>query len=139
MNAAEWWLKLRRTQEPFDYSCFTIPVLCDAKKSPRHLDGSVFDEKVRDFFRDSMPPPNAMMAGHGVQYPYGYHFNASELAKYLQGYATRRGVRKIVDDVVEVPLREDGSIAAIQTKEHGLIEADLFVDCTGFRGLLINK
>jgi hypothetical protein len=38
-----------------------------------------------------------------------------------------------------VPLREDGSIAAIRTKEHGLIEADLFVDCTGFRGLLINK
>jgi len=139
MNAGEWWLKLKRQEEPFDHACFTIPVLCDAKKSPRHLDGSVFDEKVRDFFRDSMPPPNAMMAGHGVQYPYGYHFNASELAKFLQGYAVRRGVARVVDDVVDVPLREDGSIAAIRTKEHGLIEADLFVDCTGFRGLLINK
>jgi tryptophan halogenase len=74
-----------------------------------------------------------------VQYPYAYHFNASELADFLTGYAMRRGVKRVIDEVVEVPLREDGSIAAVRTREHGPLEADLFVDCSGFRGLLINQ
>jgi tryptophan halogenase len=45
----------------------------------------------------------------------------------------------VVDDVAEVKLREDGGIASVVTQEHGEIKGDLFVDCTGFRGLLINK
>jgi tryptophan halogenase len=139
LSAGEWWLKLKQGDEPFDYACFTSPALCDAKLSPRQLDGTVYDDKVLDFFTDGMAPPNAMMSGHQVQYPYGYHFNAAELALFLQGYAMDLGVERMVDDVVEVPLREDGSIAAIKTKEHGLVEADLYIDCTGFRGLLINK
>src|SRR5215470_7293023 len=41
-NTAEWWLKIRGYKDlgPLDYTCFTIPALCDQKKSPRHLDGS---------------------------------------------------------------------------------------------------
>jgi len=139
IGAGDWWLKLRNGEEPFDYSCFTIPALCDAKRSPRHLDGTVFDEKVTAYFNDSGAPPNKKLSGHGVQYPYGYHFNASELALFLQGYAIERGVQRIVDDVVEVTQKEDGSIAGVRTKEHGLIEGDLYIDCTGFVGLLLNK
>lgn len=139
MNAGEWWLKLKRNKEPFDYACFTTPTLCDAMRSPRYLDGTVYDHKVRDFFTEGKPAPNVVIAGHEVQYPYAYHFNASELAAFLQGYAMKRGVKQIVDDVVEVPLHEDGSIAGIRTREHGLLEGDLFIDCTGFRGLLINQ
>jgi hypothetical protein len=139
ISAGEWWLKLKRNEEPFDYACFTSPALCDAKLSPRHLDGTVYDDKVLDFFTEGTSPPNAMMSAHQVQYPYGYHFNASELAQFLQGFAMDLGVERVIDDVVEVPLREDGSIAGIRTKEHGMIEADLYVDCTGFRGLLLNK
>jgi tryptophan halogenase len=138
-SAGEWWLKTGRDAEPFDYACFTTPPLCDAKRSPRFLDGTVFDDKVRDFFDDSMRPPNTMMSGHKVQYPYGYHFNAAELAQFLMSYAVNTGVQRIVDDVVEVKQAEDGSIAGLLTKQHGLLEADLYVDCTGFRGLLINK
>jgi tryptophan halogenase len=51
----------------------------------------------------------------------------------------KRGVRQITDDVTDVKLREDGSIVHLVTKEHGNIEADLYIDCTGFRGLLINQ
>ena len=140
VSAGDWWLKLGNAeQQPFDHACFTIPALCDAKRSPRHLDGSVFDEKVAAYFNDSGTPPNKKLSGHGVQYPYGYHFNASELAQFLQGYAVDRGAQRVVDDVIEVPLREDGSIAGVRTKAHGLIEGDLFIDCTGFAGVLINK
>ncbi len=138
MTAAEWWLKLRNG-EAFDYSCFVTPHICDAMSSPRFLDGTVYDDKVLDYFDDDKPVPNAIIAGHQVQYPYAYHFNASELATYLQNYATERGVKRIVDDVVEVVLDEQGAIAGVRTKENDLLTADLFIDCTGFRGLLLNK
>ena len=138
-TAADWWLKLGRGQTRFDYACFTTPSLCDAMRSPRYLDGTVFDDEVLEFYRDGTPPPNTVIAGHQVQYPYAYHFNAAELATFLQGYAVERGVTRIVDDVVEVPLREDGALASIRTREHGSLEADLYVDCTGFRGLLVNQ
>ena len=149
MSAAEWWLKLKRGESPLDYACFTTPALCDAMRSPRFLDGTIYDDKVSAFFPPSIfppaelagtrPVPNSRIAGHQVQYPYAYHFNAFELAEYLQGYAVQRGVTRIVDDVVSVPLAEDGSIAGIETKEHGRLDADLYIDCTGFRGLLINQ
>ncbi|HET9225547.1 MAG TPA: tryptophan halogenase family protein [Thermoanaerobaculia bacterium] len=138
-NMAEWWLKLKRGEEAFDRSCFTIPAICDAKRSPRFLDGRVFDDKVQDYFANGERVPNAFLSEHSVQYPYAYHFDAGLLADYLEGYATQRGVTKVEDEVIQVALREDGGISHIVTKQHGPIAADLFVDCTGFRGLLINQ
>jgi len=137
-DAGKWWLKLKR-HEAFDYACFSTPYLCDAMRSPRFLDGSVYDSKVRGYYSEHAPPPNTRIAGHEVQYPYGYHFNASELAAYLQGYAVERGAIRVLDDVVDVALGADGSVTGVQTKEHGLLQADLYVDCTGFRGLLLNQ
>jgi len=48
-------------------------------------------------------------------------------------------VGHVVDDVVNVEIDQRGWITAVQTLDSGLIEGDLFVDCTGFRGLLINE
>jgi tryptophan halogenase len=138
-NIAEWWLKLKRGEQPFDYSCFTIPALCDAKRSPRYLDGRVFDDKVQSYFADGDRVPNAFLTEHQVQYPYAYHFDAGLLANFLEERSTKRGVRKVEDEVIHVALKEDGGISHIVTKEHGTIAGDLFVDCTGFRGLLINQ
>lgn len=138
-DIAEWWLKMKRGEEPFDYACFLIPLLCDNKRSPRYFDGTVFDDKVQDLFsRESMPEKN-VLADLKVQYPYAYHFDANLLARFLKDYATQRGVKQIVDDVIDVKLAENGSIDSIITREHSNISADLFIDCTGFRGLLINK
>jgi tryptophan halogenase len=58
VNAAEWWLKLKRHEEPFDYACFSTPMICDALRSPRCLDGTVYDDKVLPFFSDDSEPPN---------------------------------------------------------------------------------
>jgi flavin-dependent dehydrogenase len=138
-NMGEWWLKLKRHEAPFDYSCFLVPVMCDAQRSPRFLDGRVFDEKVQDYFGAELQGKRNILAEHRVQYPYAYHFDASLVAEFLMGYATRRGVRRVVDDVAEVTLREDGAIDHLVTREHGIVKGDLYVDCTGFRGLLINQ
>ncbi len=138
-NLGEWWLKLKRHEEPFDYACFLVPALCDAQRSPRFLDGRVFDEKVQDYFTVDLKGKKNILAEHKVQYPYAYHFDAGLLANFLKGYATARGVRQVVDDVAEIKLREDGAIDHLVTREHGVLQGDLYVDCTGFRGLLINQ
>jgi flavin-dependent dehydrogenase len=138
-NMGEWWLKLKQKDEPFDQACFSIPALCEAKRSPRFFDGRVFDEQVQDYFGGGGKPKNRFLADHKVQYPYAYQFDASLVAEYLKEYATSRGVRQVIDEVNEVKLSESGAIDHVVTQGHGAIHGDLFVDCTGFRGLLINK
>jgi tryptophan 6-halogenase len=137
-NLGEWWFKLKRHEEPFDYACFLVPAMCDAKRSPRFLDGRVFDDKVQDYFAVDLQGKKNILAEHRVQYPYAYHFDASLVAEFLKGYAMRNGVRQVIDDVAEVALSDDGGIDHLVTKEHGVLAGDLYVDCTGFRGLLIN-
>ncbi len=136
-NIGEWWLRLK-ADEPFDYSCFTVPALCDNLRAPRFLDGRVFDERVQGYYSKDRPA-NKVLGEHRVQYPYAYHFDAALLADFLRGYAVARGVEHIADDVIDVALGADGSIDHLATAGHGSIGGDLFVDCTGFRGLLINQ
>jgi hypothetical protein len=138
-NIAEWWLKLKSKQEPFDYACFIVPALCDRKKSPMFMDGRVFDSKVEEHLSPNRPLLKNMLVDLRIQFPYAYHFNASLLANFLRDFSIAKGIKQILDEVVNVRLADDGSIAAVTTKEHSDLRADLFIDCSGFRGLLINK
>jgi len=68
---------------------------------------------------------------------YAYHFDAVKLAQFLRKQAVASGVHHLVDTVDAVNLTEDGSIRSVTTRTHGALDADLFVDCTGFRAQLI--
>jgi len=70
---------------------------------------------------------------------HGYHFDANLLGQFLHKKALERGVRYQSCHVTNATLAADGSIASVSTREGETIAADLFVDCTGFAGLLIDK
>lgn len=75
----------------------------------------------------------------GTRLPYAFHMNALKFADYLCEIATSRGVNRILDHVVDIEMLDSGDIAAVQTKSETRIDADLFIDCTGFAALLIEK
>jgi tryptophan halogenase len=69
---------------------------------------------------------------------YALHFDASLFARYLRGIAESAGVARTEGKVKSVSLNpENGFIRALTLENGEQIEADLFIDCSGFRGLLI--
>ncbi|WP_167369609.1 tryptophan halogenase family protein [Amycolatopsis orientalis] len=123
VSLAHFWLKQRlagdtRVRETFGDAGMALQRLCELNKAPKPLPGT------------DAPDPG---------YRYAYHFDAALIAKYLRELATGRGVKHVSADVKSVTVDPRGTIEKIVTDTAGEIEADLFLDCTGFRGLLINE
>ncbi len=78
--------------------------------------------------------PNTGMSGM----VYAYHFDAGSYANFLRDYAERSGVKRIEGLIESVQLDElDGEIRSITMQSGEPVEGDLFIDCSGFKGLLI--
>ena len=71
---------------------------------------------------------------------YAYHFDASLFARMLRDYAEQRGVQRIEGMIVDVERdAETGDLAAILLNGERRVEGTFFIDCTGFRSLLLGK
>lgn len=73
-------------------------------------------------------------------YSYAFHFDAALYAKYLRQYSEARGVLRYEGILVETnqdPIT--GFIKSVCMDSGLVIEGDVFIDCTGFKGLLIDK
>jgi tryptophan halogenase len=71
---------------------------------------------------------------------YAYHLDAGLYGRYLRGLAEKAGVRRIEGKIAEVRQNsENGDIEGLLLESGQLVEGDLFIDCTGFRALLIGR
>ncbi len=76
----------------------------------------------------------------GKAFTYGYHFDAGLYAAYLRNYAIARGAVRVEATIVAVEQHpETGFVTALKLNDGRRIEGDLFIDCSGFRGVLIEQ
>jgi tryptophan halogenase len=116
----QYWLKLHRHDAVPDIGEYTFHNLA----------------ALAGKFMRPVNMPNTPLAN----IPYAFHFDASLYAKYLRGHSEARGVRRVEGKVVEVGQRaEDGYIEAVTLENGTRIDGELFIDCSGFRGLLIEQ
>lgn len=107
------------------------------------LDGAdVYAQPDRFFIaaklaRDSLAPKPQHNFPFDVWY--GYHFDSVLLGKFLHRKAMERGVHHVMRHMNSATLKENGDIASLQLEGDETIEADFFVDCTGFAALLLGK
>ena len=114
------WLKLRSLGEEGSFEDYSLNTV--AARMGRVAARSISDESLASVFG------------------YAYHFDASLYAEYLRGFALARGAVRMERKVMKVELRgDDGFIRALHLDDGQQIEADLFIDCSGFRGLLIEQ
>jgi hypothetical protein len=117
----EWmghtWLERNRDAKPFQFGQdLSIQCrLCDESRAPHDLTPRGGSQDMR----------------------YAYHLDAVLLASLLRRTATERGVEHVVGKVVDVALAVSGDIAAVVLEDGRRVEADLFIDCSGFRSLLL--
>lgn len=115
----QYWANLRtkgKAEDLFDYSLMVQA--CYKKK----------------FMRPLKDRPRSALAGIN----YAFQFDAGLYATYLRRYAEARGVERIEGRIVQADQSaETGLITQVLTNDGRKLEADFFIDCSGFRGLLI--
>lgn len=85
--------------------------------------------RTQDFAREDLPTVN-----------YAYHLDAGRYAGFLRAYAEQRGVVRRegrIEDVMLDP--ESGFVTGVKLESGEALFGQLFVDCSGFRGLLIEQ
>lgn len=75
-----------------------------------------------------------------LPFNYAFHFDATLVAAYLKRWALGAGVQRVEGTIVKVARdRESGDVAALALDDGRTVEGEFFIDCSGFRGLLIEE
>jgi tryptophan halogenase len=114
------WLKMRAVEDDCSYARYSIATA--AARLGR--------------FAPPIPNPDSVLGS----YSYAFQFDAALYAAHLRAFAERRGVKRIDGRIVDVRLRsDDGFIEAVLLDSQLSVSGDLFIDCTGFSALLIER
>ncbi|MDP9422192.1 MAG: tryptophan 7-halogenase [Pseudomonadota bacterium] len=120
LRCHHYWLRASQRSRARDFADFSINCAAALKNKFMHARADMADSPI----------------GHIA---HAFHFDASLYAKYLRGLAEQHGVRRTEGRIVDVGMHENGDIASVTLEDDRKIEADFFVDCSGFRGLLIGQ
>lgn len=91
-------------------------------------------------WRNRFMHPNGRPDDVGNAFSYAYHLDAFLYARYLRRWAEARGIERIEGRIVEVEQAgETGAVAAVGLASGERVAGDLFVDCSGFRSLLLGQ
>jgi tryptophan halogenase len=117
----QYWLKMRRLGKAAPLEQYSITRMA---------------AKAGKFMPPRHDVPNSPLA----DIAYAYHFDASLYARYLRKISESRGVQRIEGKIVRATQRAgDGFIDAVELENGTRVEGELFIDCSGFRGLLIEQ
>ena len=87
-------------------------------------------------FAHSSPDPASPLS----QLAYAYHFDAAAYGRFLRRFAEQHGAERIEGKIVDVELDgETGLITAVNLEDDRRVRGDLFIDCSGFRSLLLGQ
>jgi hypothetical protein len=94
---------------------------------------------VAEIVRCNLAPRRPGEPDFSGEVGYTYHFDATKLAAFLKDVATSRGVNHILDDVDAINLDERGFVKSLDLRRQGEHAVELVIDCTGFRGSILQK
>ena len=119
-----------------DFHHFWLRLLQNGHKS--RLDDYSFPVLAAESAKFQLPGPNSLNIGSN--FGYAYQFDSNLYARLLRRYSEERGVTRTEGKAVDaVQNPETGFIGSIQLEDGTNIAADLFIDCSGFRGVLIEQ
>ncbi|MFC7292933.1 tryptophan halogenase family protein [Hirschia litorea] len=84
-------------------------------------------------------PPSKNLSSVNSTYQFAYQFDATKFAPFLRKKSEKLGVKRVEGKIIDVKKHADGNIASVSTEDGRCLEADFFVDCSGFSGLLVDK
>lgn len=120
---------------PIGYQKLTLAPYWSARPDRKFADAVDIQHQICEA---GLAPKNMTTAEYGYIANYAYHLDAGKFAALLKEHAVGKlGVKHILDDVTTVAQGEDGHITSLSRANGDDLEADLYVDCTGFRSLLL--
>jgi len=119
---------------PFHHFWIKMMKLNQAKE----LDAYCLSSQIARAHKFALPKPNPDV--ELSSFNYAFHFDATLFAQYLSNYAQKLGVKRIEATVLSVTQNPTtGFINALHLSNEQKIEGELFIDCSGFKGLLIEE
>ena len=119
------------TERPFHVNCHNRRLGLDVNVTPEQF---LLNGWLSGAGKAPVTPPS-----FPFRIEYGYHFDSALLGRYLKRHAVCLGVNHIEGKIDDVITSLSGHITSLKLQSGEMVEGDFFIDCTGFRSLLLQQ